>query len=550
MPSGTGAVAVGIELTLRTLLGSPNPRATDLLAVALESSVAALRLGAVRALAIRGDEAGHRRLVDLWPRLPADARAALGDLPLRSSLSETLPKLITPDASKLARRASEMAVALGVVEALPAIVAAAAQPRAQYAAALAADAYQLALRLTDAVDRYDPYATTDRTPHDSDPAFARRAAVNALIAAMDSYGEHRQLELLQSLLLLTPGDEPACLRVLRDERHAAHDALLDSLRTSSCRGAIEILAVALTDLRAPKQLLEIASQRCDRAGLEALLRHVGYPIGLRVRENCHRLASFAWLEEGRRDVLGALSGPARATAVQLAAASQADRRAVASMIQLVLGSGDHAACLAASLAIETLPPRLAVEPIRVALEVDDPAVVAAAARMVRKKDYPGGTALLVGLLDHPDTKVRSAAGSSLRELSFSAFRDSFEEIPAASRQVVGRLVGKADPLAAATLRAELGSGAVARRLRALEWVGLMGLGDALLDAVLGCLANDKDIGVRVEAASLLAELTPLPEVIEALVAAVDSRSSAVRAAAQSSVQRLTGQTLAELTGAR
>jgi hypothetical protein len=543
-------VAVGIELTLRTLLGSPNPRATDLLAVALESSVAALRLGAVRALAIRDDEAGHRRLVDLWPRLPADARAALSDLPPSASLKVTLPKLITPDSPKPTRRASEMAVAMGVVDALPAIVAAAAQPHAEFSAVLATDAYHLARRLADAVEHYDPHITADGRPHDTDPAFARRAAINALIGAMDSFGEHHQLDLLRSLLLLTPGDEPACLRVLRDESHAAHEPLHTALRTSSCRGAIEILAVALTDLRASKQLLEIASQRCDRAGLESLLLLVGYPVGLRVRENCQRIASFAWLEEGRRDVLGELSGAAQATAVQLAAASRADRTEVAAAIELLLISDHPAARLAACQAIETLPSPLAVEPIRRALQLDDPAVVASAVRLVRKKDYPGGTALLVEMLDHPDAKVRGAAGSSLRELSFFAFRDSFHEIPAASRPVVGRLVGKADPMAAATLRAELGAGAVSRRLRALEMIGLMGLGDTLVEAVIGCLANDKDIGVRVEAASLLAETAPLPEVIEALVEAVDSRSTAVRVAAQSSVEGLTGLPFSELTGAR
>ncbi len=543
-------MAVGIELTLRTLLGSPNPRATDLLAIALESAVDALRLGALRALAIRDDEAGHRRLVDLWPSLPADARAALADLSAGSSLSATLPTLISPDSPKLARRASEMAVAMGVVEALPAMVTAAAQPRAEYSAVLSTDVYRLASRLADAVEHYDPHATADGSPHDADPAFARRAAVNALIASLESYGEHRQLELLRALLLLTPGDEPACLRVLRDASHPAHDPLLAALRTSTCRGAIEILAVALTDLRASKQLLEIASQRCDRAGLESLLAHVGYPVGLRVRENCQRIASFTWLEKGRRDVLRELSGAAQAAAVQLAAASQADRGAVAEIIELVLASDDPTARLAACRAIEKLPSPLAVEPLRRAVEHDDPAVVAVAARMVRKKEYPGGMALLVGMLDHPDAKVRGAAGSSLRELSFFSFRDSFDEIPAASRPVVGRLVGKADPMAAATLRAELGSGAVARRLRALELIGLMGLGDTLVEAVLGCLATDKDIGVRVEAALLLAETSPQPDVIEALVEAVDSRSTAVRAAAQSSVERLTGQTLTELMGAR
>jgi hypothetical protein len=544
-------VAVGIELTLRTLLGSPNPRATGMLAIALGSPEAALRLGAVRALAMRDDEAGHRRLVDEWPKLPADARAALGDLPPRSSLTTTLSTLIRTGPPKLVRRASEMAVALGVVEALPAIVEMAIRLRSE-GAVLAADAYQLARRLTEAVAHYDPHTTADGSPHDPDPAFIRRPAVNALVSALETYGVHRQIDLLQALLLLTPGDEPALLHALQDIHHSAHDALLTALRTSRCRGAIEILASALTDLRSPQQLLEIAAHRCDREGLEALLMHVGYPIGLRVRENCHRLMSFAWVEESRRGVISELPGAAQATAVQLAAASQADPRDVAGVIELVLDSDDHIARLAACRAIEMLPSGVAYEPIRRALGVNDPAVVAFAAKMVRAKNYPGATSLLVGMLNNPDAKVRTAAGKSLRELSFAAFRDSYEQLPAASQKLVGKLVGKADPMAAPSLRSELGSGAVARRLRALELIGLMGLADELAEDLLDCVVNDKDLGVRVEAAGLIGELTPSEEAVnaavEALVDLTRARSTALRTTAEKSIQRLTGQTLAELMG--
>ncbi|QDV78190.1 HEAT repeat domain-containing protein [Botrimarina mediterranea] len=543
-------MAVGIELTLRTLLGSPNPRATDLLAIALGSSEVALRLGAVRALAIRDDEAGHRRLVDDWPKLPADARAALGDLPPRSSLTATLSKVIRDGTPKQVRRASEIAATLNIVDALPAIVEAASRPRMEGAAILAADAYQLACRLTEAVDLYDPLAKVDGGQHQPDPAFARRPAVNALVTALETYGDHRQLDLLQALLLLTPGDEPALLRALGDEGHSAHEALLKAIRTSRCRGVIEVLASALVDLRSPQPLLEIAAERCDREGLEALLAHLTYPIGLRIRENCRRVASFAWLEESRRGVICELPGPLQATAVQLAAASQADPRDIAGVIELVLDSDDAPARLAACRAIEALPQRAAVEPIRRALDADDPAVVAFAVKMVRAKNYPGATALLVGMLNNPDAKVRSAAGKSLRELSFATFRDSYAELPESSRSVVGKLVGKADPMAAPSLRAELGSGAVARRLRALELIGLMGLADNLAEELIACVTDDKDLGVRVEAAGLLGELTLRDEAVEALVEATGARSTALRATAEKSLQRLTGQTLAELTGSR
>ena len=403
--------------------------------------------------------------------------------------------------------------------------------------------------MTYAVEHYDPHTPADRGCYAPDPAFLRRPAVNALIAALETYDVHRQLDLLQALLLLTPGDEPALLHVLQDERHAAHAALLAALRTSRCRGAIGVLAAALTDLGSPQSLLEIAAQRCDRDGLAALLTHIGYPIGLRVRENCHRLMSFAWVEESRREVIGDLPAPLQATAVQLAAASQADPGDVARVIELVLGSDDHNARLAACRAIESLPSRVAIDPIRRALESDDPSVVAFAAKMLRAKNFPGATSVLVGMLSDPDAKIRSAAGKSLRELSFAAFRDSYQELPAASQVVVGKLVGKADPMAAPMLRSELGSGAVGRRLRALELIGLTGLGDELAEHLIDCVTNDNDLGVRVEAAGLLGELAASEEAVEALTQATAARSTALRTAAEKSLRRLADRSPAELTEA-
>ncbi|TWT93375.1 hypothetical protein Pla108_38690 [Botrimarina colliarenosi] len=543
-------MASAIELTLRTLLGSPNPRATELLLIALQSEEPALRLGAVRVLALREDVAGHRKLVEAFSQLPADAQAALRELPETTPLAEALPSLIRPEAPKLARRGSEVAAALGLTEALPAIVTVALACPDDLSGALAADALLLAVRLEERVRHYDPAVHAGEGPRPQDPAFARRAAVNALVTALDRFGEHGEHDLLQALLLLTPGDEPALLRALRTDTHPAHDALQTALQTSSCPGAISILAALLADLRSPQALLEIVAERYDRAGLTALLTLVGYPVGLRVRENCQRLGFFSWLEPDRVAVLADLSGPAQATAIQLASASQASRSALASAILTVLASEHAVARLAACRAISVLPTRLAEEPLWRALQAADPAVVATAVRMVRKKDYPNATTVLVAMLESPDAPVRDAAGKTLQELSFTAYRDSLHDLPPEVRGDVGRLVGKADPLAVASLRSELGAAAVSRRLKALELIGLMDLANVLVDSLTETLVADKDLGVRVECAQLLGSVTPTTEVIDALVEAVGSRASALRRAAQECLEKLTGQSLETLMEVR
>ncbi|MEO0531418.1 MAG: hypothetical protein AAF266_12715, partial [Planctomycetota bacterium] len=148
--------ANGIERTLQTLLRSVNPLATEALLVALESSDAALRVGAVRALAMRDDPIGHRGLVERYPHLPADARAAIIDVPRRAPLAETLPTMIRANTPKLARRAAELAVAWSATPTLPAIIEATQWPASDLTKAFADAALSLARLLEERVREHEP----------------------------------------------------------------------------------------------------------------------------------------------------------------------------------------------------------------------------------------------------------------------------------------------------------------------------------------------------------------------------------------------------------
>lgn len=533
--------ATGIELTLQTLLRSTNPVATELLLIALESSDGALRVGAVRALAMRDDVAGHRGLVERFPRLSADARAAIVDVPSRAPLATALSAMIRPKTPKLARRAAELAVLWGATPTLAAIVEAAQWPASDLADAFSKAALSLARRLEERIREHDP---TQRTEGE-DPAFARRAAVNALAVALDRFDTHRSVDLLEALLLLTPSDEPALLRALRHEEHVAHDALLARLKGSTSHGALRVLAQVLADITATQRLIDIAADRSDPAGLALLLGFVGYPVGLRLRENCQRIEAFAWLDPERKKRLLDLPALAQATAVTIAAASNASRQQVAELILLLLDADQPGAALAACRAIDSLPSRLAAEPLQLALANADAGVVAAAAAMLRRKKCPGAFQVLVDLLDHSDNRVRTAAQRSLRELSYASFRDSRHEMSLEAQRRVGQLVGKADPLVVPSLKAELNAAAVSRRLAALDLVDVMGAAEGLAEVLSERVLCDTDVGVRVEVASLLGRVSPLPSVLGALQEAAEDRSPAVRSAAVKSLQRLgTGPVLA------
>lgn len=526
----------GLETTLRTLLRSANPEATRLLVVATESAEPSLRVGAVRALALRPDRAGHRALVERRVKLSPDAQAALLDVLNRSPLAESLVGMVSIATPRLARRAVQVAADGGVIDVLPAAVEAALWPQ-DVAPAIAADVLRLAVRLEAAIRDYDPSAAAKSESPPVDPAFPRRAAVNALTECLRRFSPEQPAELFEALLLLAPGDEPALWEAVRDRSHPAHEALLVALRTSASRGAIGLLARALSDPRTPESIVEIAAERADAAGLETLLQLVGFPIGLRVREGCRRVQDFAWLEPTRQGVLLGLSGAAQAAAMAVAAASAAPRRRVSEALCAVIANGSPEGRLAATRAIESLPSFQAIEPLQAVLGGDDPEATAVAAGLLRRKDYPGAMGVLVQLLDHADNRVQAAAQRALRELTFFAFRDQLDELPPAEQSRVGRLVAKADPLAPASLQAELQAGAVSRRLGGLMLTELMGLVSEVAPALDRLLA-DPDSGVRSEAARLLSEAEPTRERIERLYQALRDPSSAVREAAEQTLAAL------------
>ncbi|QDT68691.1 hypothetical protein MalM25_16150 [Planctomycetes bacterium MalM25] len=535
--------AQGVEKTLRTLLRSANPAASELLTIALESDEPSLRVGAVRTLALRDDAAGHRALVENYQHLPADAREAINVTPHRAPLVGSLIEMLKPGTPRLARRAAEMVHDWQATLALPAVAEAVLWADDDSKSFYATEALCLTGLLEQAMKDYEATAGSAKESRPEDPAFQRRAAVNALAKGVERYESHQCPEVVDAFLRLTPCDEPTLVEALHNTSHPAHRALLETLRHSDSEGALGVLASVLLDLHAPEGLLLVAAERCDRQGLTILLCRLGFPIGARARVSVARVPGFAWLESGRMEVLLRLPEQAQATAMQIAAASGSSRKLLAEAIELLLERGEPAGRAAAADAIESLKDQQAHPPLSRALLGGDTTVLPTVARLLRAKNYPDATAILILLLDYEDESVVEAAQRALGELSFSQFRNQIDELPPDHRRRLGRLIAKADPNVAATLALELKSGAAERRLRTLDLIELMGLAGDLAPVLLQRVAGDPDVGVRAEAAGMLGAAPKLPSVLETLEEALDDDAHAVREAARASLQKLLGQPL-------
>lgn len=516
----------GIETTLRTLLRSANPAATGVLAAALESDDSRLRVGAVRVLAKRREAAGHRLLVERYERLPSDAQAALTEVSLEAPLSASLREIISPSSADLALSAARLADAWRADDTLPQVARCARTPGVARQSFFAELALGMALRVASDVERYR------RGDQDvDDRAFTRRAAVTELGSALRSFDEHGSEQLVEAFLALTPADEEVLHDALDDPSHPAHRAVHGALVRSTHPNALAALGWSLVDPRAPAAMSRIAGERHDVASLAAMFARLEDPIGVAAREACSRIERLAWLDDERVGVVGLLDAHSQSVAMQVAASSGESRRRVATAIGEAIRAGKPLGQRSACRAIGALPSNVAVEPLTEALRCDDARTVAAAAKLLRKKNYPHATHKLIALLEHTDADVRRAAQQALEELSFGAYRDHLDELPEEKRREVGQLVGRADPLAASTLRAEMRSGAVSRRLKALELVDLMEMRIVLLQELIES-ATDSDAGVRGEAIRLLGQGSAKPDVVAALRGALDDGSPSVRDAAE------------------
>ncbi|TWT35773.1 HEAT repeat protein [Posidoniimonas corsicana] len=522
----------GLERTLLLLTKTPNPSAIEVLDAGLRSDEPVVRGSAARALSRRRGPAAARALLLALPETPADVQQAVATRPAARRLRPGVIAALKGDDVLLCKRACRYAQDTCDPHVLPVLAEQASQADHPYGLGLATTALQLAKNLSEQI--HPP--TDDADPPAEDPAFARRAALNALVRAVDSFSNHRHVELVEAFALLAVPDDLVLRRVLTDATHAAHQPLLDALASSTAPGAMQIVSRTLLQDHPAAPLVGLLTSRTDRPFVEHLLGEMGDRPPLRALESARGLAGFAWAEEPHEGLLLALPGPLQANALKLAAATSMSKRRLTTLCELMIESGQTGGRIAACQVIGKVNSRVASTLIASALRDTDPGVVAAATTQLRNRGIEGSREKLIALLDHDHEEVQQAAQGCLTDVNYESFRAVYDHLEEPARRTHGRLVGKADPNCAAAVKSDLLAASPTQRLRTLEIAATLGIADRLADVLTDQLA-DPDAAVRAAAARALAGASE-PAAREALQSALEDANSTVREAAAKSLAPL------------
>lgn len=523
---------MGVGLTLRVMAATPNRAAAGLLENALASHDRAVRVGACKAMAARNDRDSHNQLLMTLPDCESDVQAASHDAKISDLLRAAVNSALVGEDERLCQRACRYAVDSDDFHVLPSIVEATLKPNQPNLVSLAA----ATLRLSNTLAQLADMRPEQRPAGCGDPAFARHAALKSLAIGVDRFSQHHRLEQIDAFLMLTTPDNAVLTRVLFDASHAAHEPMFAALEKSAVLGALDVLIHATENTETSQRLLELAARRSDLRYLARLFTRLGPTLGLRAVENAKRLTGFGWATTEKLPSLLRLDENNQTTAMRLVTAAACGKELRVELAEFLLTHGGEEARVAACETLRRMQDAKIGMLLGTALKDESPRVVAAAAIQLRRHQHPDALMQLVSLLSHSSAEVVRAAQDSLVEFSFKHYRDIYRKLSAEQRSLVGRLVGKADPKAVDSVRADLQSPAVERRLSALDLISEMAVVDRLLEEVLETL-RDKDAGVRSEAARILAASED-PAAVEALADALIDRNVGVRTAAETSLRKM------------
>lgn len=517
----------GLTLTMHCLARSPNQTATAVLLAAIQGRSAGARRAALRGLSRRQERAAQLAFVRLFDEIEPEELAEITQLPIdfRRTLLEILESGNRADCETAVR----MLLHYGAYEELPTLVPSAAKPDHPWGHGLATACFKLASRLHNDVARYQQH------PVGRDPSFARHWGLSALGSAIDRFGDHRRVELVEAFLLLTRPDHPILRRLLNDRTHPCHEPLIVALRESHSAGAIGLMAALFQDPAAPIELVELAAQRTDAAFRKSFLATLGWPLSPRALEGAYRVRRLLWLDK-RDSSWQQLTATEQAAAVELATASRLARRDKVAVIDFLMANGTPLARQTSIACLGQIECPEAVERLERGLDDYDPLVVATSAKILRKLGNIRAVPRLATLLDHQNLEVRSTAQGALRDFTFPKFLADFDSYDPQLRGVLARIVVHSDPQAIEHLRGELRAVTLQRKLRGLLVAREMHQAEAVVTEILE-LTDHKDVEIRCEALATLADCTS-PEARETLVKATGDPNALVRSRAADALRKL------------
>lgn len=525
-------MATGLQATCHVLATTRNRAVLPLLQTGMRSKNGEVRADVLRAAVRRRDLDTKTQLIATFGKLPETEQRVVCEAhrQIPHNAGAALRHAILEGGEKPCANALEIILGSSDFNLFPTLIAAAEKKHQRQVDAVLATFVALVDELFEALARW---AAGDEL-EGRDPAFVRHQLLAGLDQSLSRFAEHRRYELLDAFLLFAPANHPTLNKILRDQRHDCHDALVAALRESDDSGIMQRLIDALRDTETPPTTLQIVAERCDQHFVNLLLHELRHPVPLRVLHNMQTMKHVAWLES-RRELLLEVDGRAQAVAVELATASGIEHDALFGLLSFILRNGLAEGRRACCRALHQFTDDRANELILSAIDDPDSGVQAAAIPQLRPRRLPNAVKRLVEFLDSPSLEVREAARSSLAEFNFVRFRSMFDLLDDEATRTTGRIVAKVDHSAIQKLLDDLKSSALAPRLRAIEMAIAMAVTDEV-EPQLVDLARNENISIRREAVTALGYCSR-PEAESVLLAAIHDQIAGVADAARESMER-------------
>ncbi len=516
----------GIARTAQVLTKTPNRAVLPVMLAGLQSTSAEIRAATIRAVIRRHERPAHEQLIEHFSFLSKTDRLVLSEAH-RATPHHAAPALksaiLQGDATRC-KNACRIISLSGDVDLIAVLVKAVEDRKHRYRGDVALTIVELA---TQVQRELSLWASGNRSaPHD--PSFKRHHLLVPLEQSISRFAQHRRQEIIDAFLLLAPVDNATLQKVLRDNSHPCHSAVVAELQATQDLGILERLVEMLRDTDAPPAVLKVISRRRDERFVDVLLNQIKRPVPIRVLHNLKNLNHIAWLEE-HRSLLLKVDGRAQAVAVELALTSGLSRSAVFEFLAYLLQNGLTEARRACAQSLTKFDGPQADSLVFELLNDPDASVQSSAVRQLRARHVPDALERLVALLDSQLPEVRDAARSSLAEFNFTRYRTMFDLLDEQAAHSTGVLVHKVDHSAQQKLAEELSSPSVTTKLRGIEMaLAMEATGD--VEQQLISLVDHENVTVRQAAVMALSNCRGNAVISALTTALADAHHSVAEAA--------------------
>ncbi len=351
----------------------------------------------------------------------------------------------------------------------------------------------------------------------------RKAYLEAVYLALNSYPVHKNDDLLEALLRLDGGPHGFPMEMLRRTRDPRRQFVLELLQTRTSPVTIPFLCRMLADAvpRVRNRAQQIISQKNDPHFIRAFLEEAISEQWPNLPNTLPELTQVGWLEPGH-PLLTSQPPSVQLKAIAFLMSTGLPWHTKIAKLQELADRPLQRASRRPSR--KRQPPQ---PPPDLPLDAPDEETQLEATRALAVLHVPQKHKLLVNQLSSPYKSVRRLALRELAQGSFRRYLAMFEKMDEETRKMVGRTVAKIDDSMLDELESELFGLDPERRLKALKIIETVGV-EKKLEKHLVDLVSDADVKVRAAVAKLLA-LVGSGTTLKALISALSDTDPRVQA---------------------